>query len=61
MLDEARMIGLERVLLVCEPDNIASATVIEQNGGARDDTPETDQLQPRRYWINVRDHSPRVT
>lgn len=57
MLDEARTIGLERVLIVCEPDNIGSATVIGHNGGALDDSPTTDLLQPRRYWINLCGHS----
>lgn len=54
MLDEARTIGLERVLIVCEPDNIASSTVIERNGGVLDEAPATDQLQHRRYWIDLR-------
>jgi predicted acetyltransferase len=53
MLDEARTIGLERVLIVCEPDNIASSSVIERNGGVLDNAAVTDQLQPRRYWINL--------
>lgn len=56
MLDEARTIGLERVLIVCEPENIASASVIEHNGGVLDDAAPTDQLHPRRYWINLRSH-----
>jgi predicted acetyltransferase len=53
MLDEARTIGLERVLIVCEPDNIASSSVIERNGGVLDNAAVTDRLQPRRYWINL--------
>jgi predicted acetyltransferase len=53
MLDEARTVGLERVLIVCEPDNIASASVIEHNGGVSDDAEATDQLEPCRYWINL--------
>ncbi len=52
MLDEARTIGLERVLIVCDPDNIASATVIEHNGGALDGTPATDLLKPRNIGTN---------
>jgi predicted acetyltransferase len=52
MLDEARTIGLERVLIVCERDNNVSVRVIEHHGGVLDDAVATDQLQPRRYWIN---------
>lgn len=53
MLGEARTIGLERVLIVCEPDNVASSGVIEHNGGVLDNPAETDQPLPRRYWIKL--------
>ena len=33
MLEKARKIGLERVLITCDSDNIASANIIEKNGG----------------------------
>jgi predicted acetyltransferase len=56
MLDEAQTIGLERLLIVCEPENIASARVIEHHGGVPDEDAATDRLQTRRYWINVRGH-----
>lgn len=35
MLDEAREVGLTRLEITTEPDNIASRTVIERNGGVR--------------------------
>lgn len=55
ILDEARAIGLERVLIVCAADNLASARVIENNGGVLDDVPSHGLLQ-RRYWISTRMH-----
>lgn len=46
--------GVDRVLVTCDDDNLASARVIEANGGVLEDVvPHTDpQLPPRRrYWI----------
>ncbi len=54
-LDEARKIGLKRVLLTCRPDNPASARVMIKNGGVRtiDGTdPETGEPTVR-YWIEL--------
>lgn len=47
-LQEARRLGLERVLLVCESDNVASASIIERCGGVAE---ESDAGAARRYWI----------
>jgi len=33
MLDKARSIGLDRVLVTCDVDNVASASIIRKNGG----------------------------
>jgi predicted acetyltransferase len=33
MLDEARKIGLEKVLITCDADNVGSRLIIEKNGG----------------------------
>jgi predicted acetyltransferase len=52
-LDEARAIGLDRVLLVCEAGNVASARTIERAGGVLDDERPTDLGAVRRYWIEV--------
>ena len=55
MLDEARAQGLERVLIVCEADNIASARTTEHHGGVLEGEGEGVQdgeFGPvRRYWI----------
>jgi predicted acetyltransferase len=48
MLKVARHVGLERVLLVCESDNIPSARMIESIGGIAEGT---DLGGERRYWI----------
>jgi predicted acetyltransferase len=49
----ARAFGVDRALLTCDEDNVASSTVIERNGGVLDpDWPKTDEQTPkRRYWI----------
>jgi predicted acetyltransferase len=53
MLDEARSLGLNRVLLVCADDNIASARTIEHHGGALEDVRATELGPARRYWIEL--------
>jgi predicted acetyltransferase len=40
-------LGLDRVLLTCDEDNLASARTIERNGGTYEDT----RNGKRRYWI----------
>lgn len=49
VLAEARDFGLDRVLLVCESDNTASATTIERNGGVL----EPGSAAVRRYRITL--------
>lgn len=44
---EARELGLERVLVTCDVDNLASARTIERNGGVLEDV----RGDKRRYWI----------
>jgi len=40
-------LGLDRVLVTCDDDNLASARTIERNGGVYEDT----RNRKRRYWI----------
>jgi predicted acetyltransferase len=49
----ARALGVDRVLLTCDEDNVASSTVIERCGGVLDPAwPKTDDATPQcRYWI----------
>lgn len=48
----ARAEGVDRVLLTCDDDNIASAAVVERAGGTFDDVRRApDGTSKRRYWI----------
>ncbi len=53
MLEEARAaLGVERVLVPCLADNIASARTIERNGGVLEGIRDTHHGPVRRYWIS---------
>ncbi|WP_432545072.1 GNAT family N-acetyltransferase [Kineococcus sp. SYSU DK002] len=52
-LERAHAMGLDRVLLTCDPDNTASAATIERNGGRLEDTRDTVLGPKRRYWITL--------
>lgn len=47
-------LGIQRVLLTCDPDNHASARVIEKNGGVFEDERHdaATGMHKRRYWID---------
>ena len=52
MLGEARAaLGLDRVLIPCLADNIASIRTIERNGGVFEGIRVTEHGPVRRYWI----------
>jgi predicted acetyltransferase len=53
MLDEARMLGLDRVLAVCAVDNFASVKTIERCGGVFEGIRDTKFGSARRYWIEL--------
>ncbi|MEO5743135.1 MAG: GNAT family N-acetyltransferase [Terracoccus sp.] len=48
-LVRAREIGLDRVVITCDLDNVGSARVIEGQGGVLDGVPHDN----RRYWITL--------
>ena len=54
-LDEARMLGLERVMISCSVENEASRRTILSNGGVFESTvlDETDGELLERYWIEL--------
>jgi predicted acetyltransferase len=54
-LEKAREIGLERVLITCDTDNIASAKIIEKNGGklAKQLIYEKTGTLISQYWIEL--------
>lgn len=53
MLDEARELGLDRLLVICAVDNLASARTIARHGGVLDDIRDTEFGPVRRFWIEV--------
>ncbi|MDD3646845.1 MAG: GNAT family N-acetyltransferase [Candidatus Gracilibacteria bacterium] len=50
-LIEAKKLGLDKILITCNKDNIGSKKVIEKNGGIFERL--TDDGKMRRYWINL--------
>ncbi len=58
-LERAKPLGLERVLVTCDEDNIASAKVIEKNGGVFENKYyEGENPVPTcRYWITLKQGS----
>lgn len=56
-LHKAHEAGLDRVLLTCDPDNIASRKIIETNGGEfenrLDIVREGMEYHKLRFWIDV--------
>jgi predicted acetyltransferase len=48
----ARSEGVDEVLVTCDEDNLASATIIERQGGVLEDVrPDPEGPPKRRYWI----------
>ena len=54
-LEQARGLGLARVLVTCDPINLPSIRVIEKNGGVYMDTlfAQDIQRQVSRFWIGL--------
>lgn len=52
-LMECRKIGLEKVLMVCDKENIASARTILKNGGVLENEVTVDGVTEQRYWIDL--------
>jgi len=51
-LPQAKKIGLSRVLITCDEDNMGSRKIIESSGGRlRDTVSEKQGKLTRRYWI----------
>ena len=57
LLREARAVGIDRALVTCDEGNIASARVMEKNGGVWQDTIEHwldgKLRRTKRYWIDT--------
>jgi predicted acetyltransferase len=52
-LEEAKKLGINRVLMVCDKTNIASAKSIINNGGILENEIEVDGVVEQRYWIEL--------
>ena len=54
-LEKAKELGLHRVLVTCDEDNIGSKKIIEHNGGKFENSIEIDgdKVKKLRYWIDL--------
>ncbi len=52
-LEECRRLGLDRVLMVCDRENIGSAKSIMNNGGVLENEVIVDGVTEQRYWIRL--------
>lgn len=52
-LEECKKLGIDRVLLVCDKDNIGSAKSIVNNGGVLENEFLEGNKLIQRYWITI--------
>ena len=52
-LEECKKLGIPRVLMVCNKDNIASSKTIIRNGGILENEVVVDGFTEQRYWIEL--------
>lgn len=52
-LEECRRLGISKVLMVCDKNNIGSAKSIINNGGILENEIEIDGITEQRYWIDL--------
>ncbi|MBD5094072.1 MAG: GNAT family N-acetyltransferase [Subdoligranulum sp.] len=52
-LDECRKLGIDRVLMCCDKENIGSAKSIVRNGGVLENEVEENGRIEQRYWIQL--------
>ncbi|NLE13174.1 MAG: GNAT family N-acetyltransferase [Clostridiales bacterium] len=53
-LSECKKLGIDRVLMVCDKDNIGSAKSIINNGGIMESEVLVDGRTEQRYWIEIK-------
>lgn len=53
-LEECRRLGMDRVLMVCDRENIGSAKSIRRNGGVLENEVLVEGIVEQRYWIDLR-------
>ena len=52
-LEECKKLGIDKVLMVCDKDNIGSAKSIIKNGGVLENEIAEDGVIEQRYWITL--------
>lgn len=52
-LKECRKLGIDKVLMVCDKDNIGSAKSIINNGGVLENEIVVDNIVEQRFWITL--------
>lgn len=52
-LEECKKLGIPKVLMVCDKDNIGSAKSIRNNGGILENEVTVDGVTEQRYWIDL--------
>ncbi len=52
-LEECRKLGIQKVLMVCDKNNVGSAKSIQNNGGILENEVEVDGIVEQRYWIEL--------
>ena len=53
-LQECKKLGIDRVLMVCDKDNVGSAKSIMKNGGVLENEVVVDGCVEQRYWIALK-------
>lgn len=53
-LEECKKLGLDKVLMVCDKNNIGSAKSIMNNGGVLENEVVVNGVTEQRYWIDLR-------
>jgi predicted acetyltransferase len=54
-IENSKILGIEKLLITCDVENIASEKTILANGGVYEKTIEVDGCKIKRYWIHVKD------
>lgn len=52
-LQEAKKLGINRVLMCCDKENIGSAKSIIKNGGILENEVVVNGITEQRYWIDI--------
>ena len=52
-LEECRKLGIDKVLMVCNKNNIGSAKSIMNNGGVLENEVVVEGETEQRYWIEL--------